>query len=85
VFKGQADARPFEAFQCCLRAGRLNALGAAFAVTAAACGGCDGAAAVTAGLVSGFEAQLQLAFAGIDAGVMVSLIIFILCLRCGLK
>jgi hypothetical protein len=62
-------------FQCCLRAGRF-ALGAAFAGTAAlTCAGCD-VAAVTAGLVSGFEAQLQLAFAGMDAGVMVSLIIF---------
>jgi hypothetical protein len=56
-------------------------LGAAFAGTAAlACGGCDGIAAVAADLVSGFEAQLQLAFAGIDAGVMVSLIIYISCL-----
>jgi len=64
--------------QCCLRAGRF-ALGAAFAGTAAlTCAGCD-VAAVTAGLVSGFEAQLQLAFAGIGAGIMVSLIIYISC------
>jgi hypothetical protein len=46
---------------------------------ALACTGCD-VAAVTAGLVSGFEAQLQLAFAGIGAGIMVSLIIYISCL-----
>ena len=63
--------------QCCLRGERFWALGPALAALATLAGvGCDGAATLAAGLISGFAAQLQLAFAGMDAGLMVSLIIF---------